>query len=294
MVFDFIPRCDEVEDPVRIKLEIIRLPGPDRVPPSTRCVPMLTDFSIRLALGLSALLLTTTPRVVPVAFFRTHCLVILGLLVLGALSASTPDALSWTTGFLAFMAFAAYLASVAWGLGLPRLAYPLTLLISIGTAAWLIDQSTDPIRSLWAINALTRIGSSFLMGSTVSAMLLGHYYLTAPTMSIAPLQWYTRCMTWGLVARAAVALIGLGLSYPASMVPDHRVPIVVFGPSVAFLLLVRWGMGLSAPALATWMAWKTEQIRSTQSATGILYIATTLIFFGELTAMVLARDGLIT
>jgi hypothetical protein len=255
---------------------------------------MLTDFSIRLALGLSALLLTISPRIVPVAFFRTHCLVILGLLVLGALSASTPDSLTWSTGFFGFLAFAAYIASVAWGIGLPRFAYPLTLLISIGTAAWLIDQSAESTRSLWAVNALTRIGSSFLMGSTVSAMLLGHYYLTAPAMSIAPLQWYTRCMTWGLAARAAVALIGLGLSYPGSAVQDPRIPIVEFGPSVAMLLLVRWGMGLSAPALATWMAWKTEQIRSTQSATGILYIATTLIFFGELTAMVLARDGLIT
>ena len=32
------------------------------------------------------------------------------------------------------------------------------------------------------------------------------------------------------------------------------------------------------------------QIRSTQSATGILYIAMTLVLFGELSALILARE----
>src|SRR4051794_32323931 len=96
--------------------------------------PMLTDFAIRLALGLSALLLATSPRVVPLKFFRTHCLVILGLLVMGALAASGGPGMSWSSGFLGALALAAYLASIAWGIGLPRLANPLTLLVAIGTA----------------------------------------------------------------------------------------------------------------------------------------------------------------
>jgi hypothetical protein len=33
------------------------------------------------------------------------------------------------------------------------------------------------------------------------------------------------------------------------------------------------------------------EIRSTQSATGILYIAMTLVLFGELTALILSRDA---
>ena len=47
-----------------------------------------------------------------------------------------------------------------------------------------------------------------------------------------------------------------------------------------------WACG---PAVATYLTWKTVKIRSTQSATGILYIAMTLVLFGELTAMVLSR-----
>jgi hypothetical protein len=51
------------------------------------------------------------------------------------------------------------------------------------------------------------------------------------------------------------------------------------------------GDGGAGPALATFLAWETVRIRSTQSATGILYIAMTLVLFGELTAMILAGDA---
>jgi hypothetical protein len=50
-------------------------------------------------------------------------------------------------------------------------------------------------------------------------------------------------------------------------------------------------MGLLGPAVASWLTWQTVQIRSTQSATGILYIAMTLVLFGELTAMVLSHEA---
>ena len=56
-------------------------------------------------------------------------------------------------------------------------------------------------------------------------------------------------------------------------------------------LLMRWGMGFAGPFLATILAWKTVQIRSTQSATGILYAAMALVLFGELTSLIGARDG---
>jgi hypothetical protein len=67
-----------------------------------------------------------------------------------------------------------------------------------------------------------------------------------------------------------------------------------YGPAIGtvtpLFLVVRFGVGLIGPAVATWMTWQTIRIRSTQSATGILYIAMILVLFGELTAMVLSRD----
>jgi hypothetical protein len=133
----------------------------------------------------------------------------------------------------------------------------------------------------WALGAAGRLASAFLMGSTLTAMLLGHYYLTAPAMSIDPLKRFVRCMGWSLAVRALVALLALGFWMSAPEASATLSPL---------FLAIRWGMGVLGPAVATTLAWKTVAIRSTQSATGILYIAMILVLFGELTApLVLSR-----
>jgi hypothetical protein len=50
-------------------------------------------------------------------------------------------------------------------------------------------------------------------------------------------------------------------------------------------------MGFLGTAISVYMTWKTAQIRSTQSATGILYITMIFVLFGELTSLILAVDG---
>jgi hypothetical protein len=248
-------------------------------------IPMLADFGVRLACGLALLLLATPWRVVPPAFFRTHCHVILGLLVLSALDLSRSGA----SGPLLAAAIVApafgYAASVCWGLGLPRVGIPLTGATALAAGGVLVSASRAPGAEAWALNASGRLASSFLMGSTLTAMLLGHYYLTSPAMSIAPLRRFVRCMAWGLGARVLLAALGLWL-----WAGGHAAPGTSAGVS-PFFLAVRWGMGFAGPALATTLAWKTVEIRSTQSATGILYIAMVLVLFGELTALILSRDA---
>ena len=54
-------------------------------------------------------------------------------------------------------------------------------------------------------------------------------------------------------------------------------------------LPVRWFVGFVLPLVLGWMAWQTARIRSTQSATGILYVVVLLSFLGELTGQLL-RD----
>jgi hypothetical protein len=246
--------------------------------------PMLADFALRLACGLALLLLLTPWRLVPPAFFRTHCLVTLGLLVLAGLDAWRLGVRGPALVLLAAGAVLAYVAAVAWGLGLPRVGVPLTALIVAACAGDLavVSRSAEPL--LWALNTAGRLASSFLMGATLTAMLLGHHYLTAPAMSIEPLKRFVRGMAWGLGARAVLAGVGLGvwvLWTTASATPTVS----------PLFLAVRWGMGVFGPAVAAVLTWKTVQIRSTQSATGILYIALALVLFGELTAMVLSREA---
>src|SRR5207248_2256453 len=173
--------------------------------------PMLADFALRLACGLAALLLLTPWRLVPPAFFRTQCLVILGLLVLAALDASRLGVRGPVLTGIVVAAGLSYLAAVSWGLGLPRVAVPVTAFVAGTSAGMLILLSRSIDLQLWALNSAGRLASAFLMGSTLTAMLLGHHYLTAPAMSIEPLKRFVRSMAWGLAVRAVLALIGLGL-----------------------------------------------------------------------------------
>lgn len=248
-------------------------------------LPMLADFALRLACGLGVLLLITPWREVPLAFYRTHCLVILGLLVLAGLDVSRFALEPRLLGAILSASVLAYLAAVAWGLGLPRVGRPLlAFLVVIGIGVLVaVSRASDPV--FWLLNGSGRLASAFLMGSTLTAMLLGHHYLTAPAMTMVPLKRFVLCIGWGLGIRALIGSVGLGVWLNSS---TTSAGIADVSP---LFLAVRWGMGMAGPALATWMTWKTVEIHSTQSATGILYIAMTLVLFGELTAMALSRGA---
>jgi hypothetical protein len=253
----------------------------------TSDVSMLADFAVRLVLGMAALMLMTSWRTVPLSFFRTHCQIILALLVLAALDAARLAGPGLSVGLLVAGSVLAYIATVSWGLGLPRLAAPATWLIVLACACWLILASRSAPAALLVFNAASRFASAFLLGSTLTAMLLGHHYLTAPTMSIDPLKRYVRCIGWGLLARGLVAMFGMTLVYRGLMALEPG----SLGSSSLLMLSMRWGMGFAGPALAAILAWKTVQIRSTQSATGILYVALALVLFGELSSLIGARGG---
>ena len=245
-------------------------------------LPLLAEFAVRLAAGLSAFVLITPWSLVPPKFFRTHCQVVLGLLVLAALDVGRGQEFGWPFRLICAAAVSSYLGSISWGLGLPRLgnAFATAMLACLmGLLALPILDSLNPALA-WVL-VIGRTSSAMLLGSTLTAMLLGHYYLAAPAMSIEPLR---RTMWWiagSLVVRIALSALGIWYWTHSQQPEAYAEPL---------FLAMRWGMGLAGPILATTLAWKTVAIRSTQSATGILYIAMTLVLFGEVSALVLARS----
>jgi hypothetical protein len=247
-------------------------------------LPMLADFALRLACGLGAMLLIAPWREIPAGFFRTHGTIALALFVLAGVDAGWSGGGAWVVGTIVASAVLAYLATVAWGLGLPRLAVPLSAAFTALPAALLVVVDHRAAPWLVALNASGRLASALLLGSTLTAMLLGHYYLTAPAMTIAPLRRFVGLSGATLVVRAALAAIGWGL-LAAGAVGSAG------GPISPLFLAMRWGMGVVGPGVATVLAWKTVEIRSTQSATGILYIGMTLVLFGELSALILSRTA---
>ena len=254
----------------------------------TTAVPMLADFSIRLAFGLAITILLLPWKTVPLRFFRIHMQVVLGLLVLSALDqarAGGPGLVLWT---------------VVGGrvLGVSRVGRVGPRLAVFGSGhvgprcpcrGNLADGRVSPrdLPALWAINAAEPRRSGFFMGSTLTAMLLGHQYLTAPSMTIDPLKRVLVMMAWALVVRLAFAGMGMW----ATRMVDLSPAFPPGAPNIGTILAVRWGVGFVAFAVATWMTWRTVQIRSTQSATGILYITMIFVLFGELTSLVLAEPG---
>src|SRR5262245_35197408 len=76
-----------------------------------------------------------------------------------------------------------------------------------------------------------------------------------------------------VAVRVAVALAGLWLwtATPGGRTLDQE---------VLLWLAVRWGIGFLGPLALGWLAWETTRIRSTQSATGILYVVVVLCFLG--------------
>jgi len=249
---------------------------------------MLADFATRLALGLAVALLVTSSRVVPLSFFRTQAQVILGLLVLASLDQARAGGHPWEVWVLVTGAVAAYSSSVAWGLGLPRFGAASTALILLVTAFWVAMSLPSRGTAIWAFNTASRLSSGLLLGTTLTAMLLGHHYLTAPTMSIDPLKRIVGFLASSLLVRCGLAGFGLYAGRAGSMgwsAPDGYA-------DAGTLLAARWGMGFLGTAIATYLTWRTAQLRSTQSATGILYITMIFVLFGELSSMILAgRSG---
>jgi hypothetical protein len=249
-------------------------------------VPLLADFAVRLAFGLILALIGTSWRAVPLRFFRIHTQVILGVLVLAALAqarASGPGPPIWLVVAAAVLA---YLATVSWGLGLPRIGVVCGVLAALATAAWLTEASRFTPAGSWALNALSRGASGFLMGATLTAMLLGHYYLIAPAMTIEPLKRSVCWIALGLAARCLLASLGVLIAYAEPWRPDAG--RLTADPT---LLVARWGLGFVGTAVSVYLAYRTVQIRSTQSATGILYITMIFVLFGELTSLVDVSRG---
>ena len=226
-------------------------------------VPMLADFAVRLAFGLFVALTLTSWRAVPVRFFRLQTQVALGILVLGALAQSRSSGSSVLLWFLVAAAATSYLATVAWGLGLPPVATVLDVLAALLAGAWIVraSQAADP--NDWALMVLTRGVSGILLGATLHSMLLGHHYLVAPSMTIAPLTRSLDLIAAALAARCVLAGIGAWTAHTAAAGTTSSGQ-----PVDATFLAIRWGMGIVGAAVSVYLARRTAAIRSTPVRNG--------------------------
>jgi hypothetical protein len=229
--------------------------------------------------GLSSLLL-----VPPKAFGRRfHGLMgfMASLLLAAALAGS---ALHGPMGRTLVAAAGIWVLFTQWG-PIPWIRPLLGFLAAFGWGVTLGGAAFDPrlpllMAARWAapMNALS---AGLLLGSVSMGMLVGHWYLNVPGLDIKHL----RRMTWFLAA-CLVLRIFLGLASLLTSVPTSASgeisPWRVAGIHEAFYFWQRVGIGWVAPAALTFMVDRTVKIRSTQSATGLLYVAVVLVLIGEM------------
>jgi hypothetical protein len=151
---------------------------------------------------------------------------------------------------------------------------------ALAAALVLASRAARPDQDLAALLA-DDLTSAALLGAATTAMLVGHSYLIAPAMSLAPLLRTLGVLGLCIGLRLAQALAGLWLWTGEPARGGLEAETILW-------LVVRWGVGLLAPLALGWMAWETARIRSTQSATGILYVVVIFCFLGELTSQLLA------
>lgn len=112
---------------------------------------------------------------------------------------------------------------------------------------------------------------SLVAGGSLAAVILAHWYLVTPRISEQPLVLTTRLLTVALALQLLLFLVWLAVGYP------DQPPFAALTGSQALFVWLRLIVGILFPLLLSWMAWKTAQTRSMESATGLLYIELALV-----------------
>jgi hypothetical protein len=261
---------------------------------------MVAVFAIKLTAGITLMWLLMPRKEVTDGFFRIQMLVALGLSVLAALAidpatfgiCGSPDhslsghvrSVSWLPWFraaLIALAVTAYAGHVFWKLGRRTpgvICIGLCGVLSLGLVAGraLLAQSAASA----VLVAVSDMSSATVLGSTLTGMLLGHWYLTTPTMSIRPLFWFAIAVGVAGTVRLLVSAASLALNGQSDWSGVN-----------GMWLAMRLIGGVLVPQITAVLVINILRYRNTQSATGVLFAALILVFMGEMAGTLLERES---
>jgi hypothetical protein len=135
-----------------------------------------------------------------------------------------------------------------------------------------------------AMTVASFLSSAALLGGACTAMILGHWYLVIPSLQVSHLQSIVKLHIVSMVVRVAVVAAAVFLAiatWQPGLGPSFRHYILSIS-GIFFWQRVLFGLG--GPALLSYLTWETAKIRSTQSATGILYVDFFTVVVGEVLA----------
>jgi hypothetical protein len=257
-------------------------------------------FLAHLGIGIAWTLLLVR-REAGVKFFRFNAgLAALLLVAAAALRPKPPETvgidLVWAVGlwllYATIVGLTLYWATIGRAFAALRPAFLWVALVA-GAGTILIHAlvMSSAAGSLLArgLTAASFITSAGLLGGACTSMVLGHWYLILPSMEIGLLQRIVRFHLTSLVAR--VVLVAAVVAAVAAGMMAARIDLAHYATSAAGVFLwQRVLFGLAGPAVLGWLTWETAKIRSTQSATGILYVDFFTVIVGEVLAKYLLME----
>jgi protein NrfD len=247
-------------------------------------------FLSHLAIGI-VFTLVFVSRDAGVKFFRFNA-GLAALLVVAAFTFRPPEASATEWGRAAFgalivleAALVIYWATIGRTLASIRPAIAVT-----GIVAGIVALVTQAIASttggppVQAMTIISFFSSALLLGGACTAMILGHWYLVIPSLQVSHLQSIVKLHMASMALRVLVVAAAIFVaiaSWEPGLGPSFRHYIfslagIFFWQRVLF--------GLVGPAVLSYLTWETAKIRSTQSATGILYVDFFTVVVGEVLA----------
>lgn len=151
-----------------------------------------------------------------------------------------------------------------------------------------------PSGSMLTLQLVTgTMSSGFLLGAVTMAMLIGHWYLVIPGLSIDWLKG--ACLAYG--GAIAIKVIAIAIALTIGALGDPFGPRGFFDSFLAEgfqLFVVRVIVGIAIPFAFCVLAYKAAAMRATQSSTGILFPAMIVVFIGEMMAayLIIGTGGL--
>ena len=154
--------------------------------------------------------------------------------------------------------------------------------LAIVLQAWAV--STGVSVSIRVLTVVSFLSSAVFLGGTCTAMVLGHWYLVIPSLEIHHLQSIVRVHIASMIVRVVVvaAAVFAGIALTTAGTEGGVVSFSRYITSIdGIFFWQRVLFGLAGPAVLSYLTWETAKIRSTQSATGILYVDFFTVVVGE-------------
>jgi hypothetical protein len=141
--------------------------------------------------------------------------------------------------------------------------------------SFLVLMQTGTVKVNYTYSFVTHLPSVLVLGASSISMLLGHWYLVAPKLPISYLKVLTISLIVAILIRSGILAWVLTNNWT-------KLESLRFFEMYGMFFIQRLVLGLILTLVLSILTYYCVKIRSTQSATGILYVVLVFCLIGEI------------